>query len=123
MSLKLVPFIAGALATVFASSVSMIVLRPVLADDKARQTVFVANDVPVKNAPHTPLEVHVTNAPSSTLSRFGTLHARAQCVKLSGMWNDETMHGKKVVNAQVAPGACRTNDGGRGVNIVVFWQD
>jgi hypothetical protein len=123
MSLKLVPFIAGALATIFASSVSTIVLRPVLADVKALQTVFVANDVSVKNAAHTPLEVHVTNAPSSTLSRFGTLHARGQCVKSVGMWNDETMRGKKVVNAQVASGACRTNDGGRGVNIVVFWQD
>jgi hypothetical protein len=123
MSLKLVPFIAGALATLFVSSVFLIVLRPVLADDKALQTVFVANDVSVKNAPRTPLEVHVTNAPSSTLSRFGTLHARTQCVKLVGMWNDDTMRGKKVVNAQVAPGACRTYAGGLGVNIVVFWQD
>lgn len=123
MSLKLVPFIAGALATVFASSVWTIDVRPVLADDKARQTVFVANDVSVKNAPHKPLEVHVTNAPSSTLSRFGTLHARGQCARLVGMWNDETMRGKKVVNAQVAPGACRTSKGELGVNIVVFWQD
>jgi hypothetical protein len=109
MSLKLVPFIAGALATAFVWSVSAIALRP--------------NEVAVKNALNTPLEVHVTNAPSSTLSRFGTLHARGQCVKLVGMWDDETMRGKKVVNAQVAPGACRTNDGERGINIVVFWQD
>jgi hypothetical protein len=123
MSLKLVPFIAGALAAVFATSVLTIISRPVLADVKALQTVFVANDVSVKNAPHTPLEVHVTNAPSSTLSRFGTLHARGRCVKLVGIWNDETMRGKKVVNAQVAPGACRTNNGEAGVNIVVFWQD
>jgi hypothetical protein len=122
MSLKLVPFIAGALAAVFATSVLTIISRPVLADVKALQTVFVANDVSVKNTPHTPLEVRVTNAPSSTLSRFGTLHARGQCVKLVGMWNDETMRGKKVVNAQVAPGACRTSDGERGINIVVFWQ-
>jgi hypothetical protein len=33
------------------------------------------------------------------------------------------MRGKKVVNAQVASGTCRTNDGDAGVNIVVFWQD
>jgi hypothetical protein len=99
------------------------VLRPVLAEDKAPNRVFVANDVLVRNASQTPLEVHVTNAPSSTLSRFGTLHARERCARLVGMWDDETTRGKKVVNAQVASGTCRTNDGNAGVNIVVFSQD
>jgi hypothetical protein len=30
------------------------------------------------------------------------------------------MRGKKVVNAQVAPGACQSSEGKPGINIVVF---
>jgi hypothetical protein len=123
VSLKLVRLTLGALAIALASSVLTILLQAVLANDKGTRGVFVANDVAIKNASQTPLEVHVTNAPSSTLSRFGTLHARGRCVRLVGRWDDETMRGKKVVNAQVAAGACRTSDGEPGVNIVVFWQD
>jgi hypothetical protein len=123
MSPKLAPLTLGALAIAFASSISTMVLRPVLAEDKPPHRVFVANDVLVRNASQTPLEVHVTNAPSSTLSRFGTLHARERCARLVGTWDDETMRGKKVVNAQVASGTCRTHDGDAGLNIVVFWQD
>jgi hypothetical protein len=123
MSLKLVRLTLGALGIAFVSSVATIALHPVLADDKAPQTVFVSNEVPVKNASHAPLEVHVTNAPSSTLSRFGTLHARERCVRVMGTWDDETMRGKKVINAQVASGGCRVSDGDAGVRIIVFWQD
>jgi hypothetical protein len=122
MSPKLARLALGALAIAFASLISTMVLRPVLAGDKQSQRAFVANDVRVRNASQAPLEVHVTNAPSPTLSRFGALHVRERCVRLVGRWDDDTMRGKKVVNAQVASGTCRINDGETGVNNVVFWQ-